>query len=106
MKNRTKTCCHCGRETHPQPQDRNHDTGYGHCYDCLGKDAWYIPSTITLPSGAILKIWDHRDYNNGPISNDDSHAKVFEVISDKKTLYHQTLHSPKAKIIEAISSRY
>jgi hypothetical protein len=31
----SKTCCCCGNETFPQPQDSNQDEDYGFCLDCL-----------------------------------------------------------------------
>ncbi len=106
MKHRTKICCHCGSETHPQPQDFNHDKGYGHCYTCLQKDNWYIHSLDQMTPDILIDFYDHREINNGPLTDDDSHAKVIEVHIAGKIDYHQTLHTPKNKIKEMLCKKY
>lgn len=105
-KHRTKTCCHCGSETHPQPQDHNHDTGYGHCHDCLKKENWYVRSFDQLADNIRVDWFEARDTNNGPLTSDDSHAKVVEVYVRGKLDYHQTLHMTKDKIRGLLKAKY
>jgi len=100
-----KTCCHCGRETHSQPQDYNHDTGYGHCYDCLKNPQWYVGSAYQY-GPFRLDIYEHRDRNNGPLSSDDSHGKVFELSVNGRVREHFTGHSTKENIIKNINNIY
>lgn len=95
-----KICTHCGKYTHSQPQDYNHDKGYGHCYECLHDQNWY--EKTELKSGEYrLLIFDEC-----PACNDDSHAKVYELIRDKKVIIHMTCYSPKPVIIGRINSKY
>lgn len=91
-----KNCTHCGEETHSQPQDPNHDTGYGHCYRCLNKESWYVPSH-QLPN---LFMWEERSRNDGPLTTDDSHGKVVELKLGGKVVNHFTSYLTKEKIIE------
>jgi hypothetical protein len=95
-----KTCCVCGLETHPQPQDPNHDDGYGHCHSCLLDRNCYLLTIEPLPY-----IYDERPVRNGELTSDDSHAKIVEVVVLDKVVRHFTSHLPKAKIIEWAMSR-
>jgi len=105
-KHRSKTCTHCGQETHPQPQDYDHDTGYGHCYECLGKQNWYVHSSELLANDVRLLFWESRPTNNGELTSDDSHPKVIEVIVGGHLVEHCTAHKTKEKIREIVCRRY
>jgi hypothetical protein len=96
MKNRQKTCTHCGNATHPQPQDPNHDTGYGHCYTCLNKKDWYVKSH-DRPN---LFMWESLDRCGGNLTGDDSHAKVVEFFHDGELINHFTSYLTKEKLRE------
>lgn len=104
-RNRTKTCCHCGSVTHPQPQDYNHDTGYGHCYACLNKPNWYVPNTYQLAPRIRLTIWERREANNAPLTSDDSHGKVIELEVCNHLDLHLTTYKTKPEILEWINRK-
>lgn len=84
---KTKICTHCGSYTHPQPQDYNHDKGYGHCYNCL--DTFYIKHSYPLKD-KLINVYHELDH--GILSEDDSHAKVIEIIKDGIILRHVTVY--------------
>jgi len=101
MKPRRKTCCHCGRETHPQPQDFQHDKGFGHCAKCLGKEDWYKKTEYQADNLYLFL------FHECPGTSDDSHAKVTEVFSrEGRCLYHQTRYSAVPEIINGLSKYF
>ncbi len=103
---RRKTCTHCGDETHPQPQDYNHDTGYGHCYRCLNERGWYVFHERQLTEDVLVKVWEERGRQAAELTSDDSHAKVIEVIVKGEVLYHSTVYSTKEKIFKNLEKKY
>lgn len=92
---RSKTCTHCGSETHGQPQDPNHDNGYGHCYGCLETIGCYKKSHREIAPDIRLEIWEMLDRTNGVLTKDDSHGKVIEVLVDGKVIKHFTSYLKK-----------
>lgn len=103
---KTKTCTHCGELTHPQPQDFNHDTGYGHCYSCLANPKWYLPNYYTLPNEFTLAIWEERNSLAEPLTMDDSHAKIIELSKNKQLYCHYTSYEPKPTIITTLIKKF
>lgn len=101
-----KICCHCGVYTHSQPQDPNHDLGYGHCYKCLGNASCYVGSSYQLAKDLSLSMWEMRPTKWGDLFDDDSNPKVIEIIADGKVLVHQTLHCKKGEILDFYSKKY
>lgn len=102
----TKTCTHCGRETHSQPQDWNHDKGYGHCYDCLNNPGHYIKSAVRLSPEYLLTFYEELSHYKGTLTTDDSHAKVVELHKNGHLYAHYTGYSPKASIIATLTKKY
>jgi hypothetical protein len=96
-----KQCTHCGSITHSQPQDFNHDTGFGHCYDCLNKQSWYRKDSFNLDDNCTMTI-----YHSLPIYEDDSHGKVIEIIKADKVLYHATHHSQLPDIKQKLINKF
>lgn len=97
-----KTCTHCGKETYPQPQDFQHDKGYGHCSDCLTKEDWYAKYEFTNGDGLYLFLFHEK-----PRTSDDSHAKIAEVFSrEGRCLYHCTHYLPTEDLLDRISSHF
>lgn len=103
MKHHRKTCCHCGRETHPQPQDYDHDTGYGHCYDCLNKKDWYVHISFKADP-FYLKVWINRLRVGADLCSDDSDPKVVEVFKGDTLLSHFTSHKTMEQLIGALNA--
>ena len=103
---RHKTCCHCGRETHAQPQDFNHDTGYGHCLACLAKEDWYVYRRFLSGQFFGLHVFIARPRCGAPLYEDDSDPKVIELYYGGRILEHKTLHSTLPKILEMINGAY
>lgn len=99
---RTKNCTHCGEQTHTQPQDSDHDTGYGHCYNCLNKSNWYVKNTLELLPDYSLTFWASRPFNGSELTSDDSDPKVCEVVHDGKVIMHQTFHTTTDRLIERL----
>lgn len=58
-----KTCCVCGLGTHPQPQDYNHDKGYGHCYRCLSDSSRYLSFGYKWQNFS-LRFWEEKFTEN------------------------------------------
>ena len=106
MKPKRKICTHCGRETHAQPQDWDHDLGYGHCYDCLNKEDFYVPYTFSILPEVTVNIYVHRNYIRAHLTTDDSEPKVVEVIEYDKVTGHFTSHKTKSEILAKIRSRF
>lgn len=102
---RTKNCTHCGETTHAQPQDSDHDTGYGHCYDCLNKGNWYVHTSLELFPNYQLDIWTSRPFNSAPLTTDDSDPKVCEIKHNGKVVLHQTYHKTTSAIVEAFKAK-
>lgn len=105
MNNRTKICTHCGKYTHPQPQDFNHDTGYGHCIACLNKKSWYVFKTFD-DKNIVLNMYYSRPSVNQDLFADDSDPKVLELYVDKKLVKHVTLHLNTQEILRKINAVY
>lgn len=103
---RHKICCHCGRETHRQPQDFNHDKNYGHCLACLTKEDWYVYKVLLSGQHYRLNIFIGRPATGAPLTSDDSDPKVIELYLGGNILVHQTIHSPIPQILESINLKF
>lgn len=105
--NKVKICTHCGRETHPQPQDYDHDTGYGHCRACLNNNNWYVfDCALLMKPGVRIDMYTARNYNCAPLTSDDSEPKVVEIWEGEKLTAHFTSHKTKAEIVAKVSTRF
>lgn len=96
-----KICTHCGKETYPQPQDFQHDLGFGHCSDCLMNENWYYRKEYQDNNLFLCLFFEM------PIFNDDSGAKVTEVFTrEGGCIYHQTRYSLTRDIIDGLSKHF
>ena len=111
-RHRGKTCCVCGAYTHPQPQDPNHDDGYGHCLDCLNNPAFYHKEEHVIQEynpKVVVTFYNELPKYNAPVeslTSDDSHGKITEVHKDGRLSSHFTMHTPKASYIEWMKTRH
>jgi len=111
-RHRSKICCVCGRYTHPQPQDPNHDEGYGHCMKCLNDKAFYHKEEHVIQEynpRVVVTFYNALPRHNAPVdhlSSDDSHAKITEVHRDGRISSHFTMFTPKAQYIEWMKTRH
>lgn len=100
-----KICCHCGKYTHKQPQDFNHDNGYGHCSECLTKEDWYKGSKYQ-DCEFILYVFEQYETCGGSLTSDDSHGKVIELWLKGRVLEHFTTYDTKPNLFSKLNKKY